>query len=394
MDGVERTGVLDAVSVRAGGVDLGWSDGGRAAFHNIWLRDNCRCEICGEPVTGRRQLRLTSLDLDVKPARAGVSGGVLEITWEDGHESRFDGPWLRLHSYDDTARRARAFRPRLWDDAFRAAPPVMDFGAVDGDDRTFLAMLRTVRDRGMCFLRDAPAEAGTLAPFAEKIGYIQENNFGRIQDLVVDETKQSVANRTVALKPHTDEPYRASPPGILLFHCIETDVTGAGSSTFMDAFELAETLRAEDPEGFDALTRYSQTWRRHFAGDVDLVAEFPVLSVDAFGNLTGVRINDRVAAPLSIPGDAVETYYRGLKRLLELAEDPSRILHLTLRPGDVAIFDNHRILHGRTELTMTGRRWLQWIQIERGDFHSALRIVADRVGADRDALPLLRGAYG
>ena len=68
-------------------------------------------------------------------------------------------------------------------------------------------------------------------------------------------------------------------------------------------------------------------------------------------------------------------------------------MHRTLQPGDIAIFDNHRVLHGRTDLTVDGKRWLQWVQIERGDFHSSLRILADRLGLARDARPLMRGAY-
>ena len=156
-----------------------------------------------------------------------------------------------------------------------------------------------------------------------------------------------------------------------MFHCVETDLTGAGSSVFLDGFEIAEVVRREDPQGFAALARNSQAFRRHFAGDVDLIAEFPVISTDEFGNLTGIRLNDRVAAPLSIPPDQVRAFYRGLRRLLELAEDPDRMIRLTLRPGHIVIFDNHRVLHGRTELTVKGRRWLQWLQVERGDFHSA-----------------------
>lgn len=375
-------------------LSIDWSNGASSDFDAIWLRDNCRCEGCGVPETGRRQSRLTAIDLDIAFKTAEIVRDQVVVTWSDGHCGAFAAAWLRDHSYDEATRRSRAFTPQLWTDEFRNDPPYMDFEDVSGSDAGFMRLLHQVRDTGLCFLREAPAEAGTLEAFAQRIGPIQESNFGRIQDLVVDDTKQSVGNRTVALKAHTDEPYRASPPGLLMFHCIETDVTGAGSSIFMDGFELAEVVRAEDPEGFAALARNSQPFRRHFAGDVDLVAEFPVISTDGFGNVTGVRINDRVAAPLSIPSEEVAAYYRGLKRLLALSEDPAQMIHLTLRPGDIAVFDNHRILHGRTELTITGRRWLQWLQIERGDFHSALRILADRIGDARDDLPLLRGAYG
>ena len=84
----------------------------------------------------------------------------------------------------------------------------------------------------------------------------------------------------------------------------------------------------------------------------------------------------------------------GLHYLLRQSENPELKMHLTLQPGDIAIFDNHRVLHGRTDLTVDGKRWLQWVQIERGDFHSSLRILADRLGLARDARPLMRGAYG
>ena len=201
-------------------------------------------------------------------------------------------------------------------------------------------------------------------------------------------------NDVQALKPHTDEPYRASPPGILMFHCIETDIGGTGYSLFLDGFEIAEKLRSEDSLGFDAVSRYPHSFRRYFKGDVDLIAEFPLISVNEFGELNGIRLNDRVAAPLSIPANQVEIYYRGIKRLLELAEDDEYFIKLKLQPGDIVMFDNHRILHGRTALTIDGKRWLQWLQVERGDFHSKMRILADKLKKPRDIKPLLRGGYG
>lgn len=376
-------------------LNVTWADDVHTVFHYIWLRDNCRCPECGEPEIGRRVLKLTEIALDVSVSSAEIEpGDSLKIRWSDGHETWFAGDWLRFNSYDDEARRRRVFTPTLWSDSTRKNPPAMAFDPVNSDGAGFLKMLHHVRDLGLCFLRDAPADADTLERLALKIGPLQESNFGRVQDLIVDHSKRTIANDVTALKPHTDEPYRASPPGVLLFHCLETDTTGGGSSTFLDGFEIAEVLRSEDPEGFAALASNRQSFRRYFSGEVDVVAEFPVISIDEFGNLIGVRINDRVAAPLSIPPKEVPAYYRGLRRLLDLAEDPERMIRHTLRPGDIVIFDNHRILHGRTALTLKGRRWLRWIQVERGDFHSTLRITADRLQQNRDASPLLRGAYG
>jgi len=385
---------IKSASHSDGVIDLQWNDGDRGRFHCIWLRDACRCETCGDPAIGYRNLRLSALDLEVEPRLLNASADKLVICWNDGHESSFTASWLNEHAYDEPARRARAFNPRPWDEALRRDPPACDYGDIVDDDARLLRMLQRVRDHGICFVRGSPAQAGIVETLARRFGFPQESNFGRVQDLVFDPQKRSIANDIKALKPHTDEPYRATPPGILLFHCIANDQTGAGSSTFVDGFEIAERLRRNDPEGFLALCENSQAFRRHFADDVDLIAEFPIISLDEFGHLCGVRINDRVGAPPAIAADQVEAYYRGLHYLLRQSEDPELIMHLTLKPGDIAIFDNHRVLHGRTDLTVDGQRWLQWVQIERGDFHSSLRILADHLGLARDARPLLKGAYG
>jgi gamma-butyrobetaine dioxygenase len=376
---------------------LEWSDGHSSRYHAIWLRDNCRCEICGDPAIGRRNLRLTSLDLDVRLVRAEFcepgSSNSIAVTWSDGHQGLFDSAWLRGNAYHSEHREKRAYQPELWSDGFRKDPVSMDFNAVMGQDASLLDLLHSLKKRGLCFVEGAPAQPGTLELFASRIGFIQENNFGRVQDLVADRTQRSIANDVDALKPHTDEPYRASPPGILMFHCIETDETGDGASIFLDGFEAAESLRNVDPGGFETLVSHNQAFRRHFEDDVDLIAEFPVISTDEFGNICGVRINDRVAAPTCIEHDVIPVYYRAMQQLLEFVEDESRMVKKVLRPGDIAVFDNHRVLHGRTRLQFRGRRWLQWVQIERGDFHSTMRILAGRLGRERDTSPLLRGAY-
>ncbi|NKB77605.1 MAG: DUF971 domain-containing protein [Gammaproteobacteria bacterium] len=383
-----------------------WSDQTISPFHFIWLRDNCRCADCGEPSIGRRTLTLTDLSLNIQPKSIvlhhdtpsppetlALDSIQLRIEWVDGHKSVFGADWLQTYRYDTPSRQARCFKPTLWSRAIQERPPSMSFSEVNNNDASLLEMLHHIRDHGLCFLQDAGTESSTLESFANKLGYIQETNFGRVQDLVINKNKRSIANDVHALKPHTDEPYRASPPGILMFHCLSTDLTGAGSSTFMDGFQLAEILKKEDPEGFIALSQNRQPYRRHFTQDVDLITDFPVISTDEFGNICGIRVNDRVAAPLCIDENQVDIYYRGLRRFLQLTEDPKHMSLRILQPGDIAVFDNHRILHGRTKISMKGKRWLQWLQIERGDFYSTLRIVSDRLDVPRDENPLLRGAY-
>lgn len=386
---------ITAVDFDEATVTVSWQDNASAVFHNIWLRDNCRCEKCGEPVIGRRTSRLTHFPLDILPISATAeTPQTLRIIWNhEDHESRYSSDWLRTHAYDtETTRKEKRYPPILWDQSFLKEPPTVAADVV-ATDRGLFDVLRTVRDFGICFVKDGSSEVGQLEALATRFGYLQENNFGLIQDLRIDPTKRSIANSFEALPLHTDEPYRASPPGILIFHCVKVDPERGGQSEFLDGFKIASILREEDPEAFDALTRNRQSWRRHFDGDVDVSARFPMISLDEFGDVAGIRFNDRVGSPLSIPADQVEHYYRGYRRLVELTSDPQFIIARRLQPGDIAIFDNHRVLHGRAAFDLRSERWLQWGSVKRGDLYSSLRILADLLGIDREDGIMPSGAY-
>ncbi len=376
-------------------IRIAWADGSKSSFHSVWLRDNCRCEKCGEPVIGRRTSRLTDFPLDIEPASAtSETPQTLAIVWGgDGHESRYDAGWLFSHAYDTDAARKRARRlPVLWDNAVLQSPPTIA-SDIAATDRGLFDVLRHVRDYGICFVTGGSSENGVLEPFATRFGHLQESNFGRIQDLKIDPTKRGIGNSFEALPLHTDEPYRATPSGILIFHSVQVDPERGGQSQFLDGFKIATILRGEDPEGFEALVNNRQSWRRHFEGDVDVSAAFPMIALDEFGDVVGIRFNDRVAAPLSLPPDQIEPYYRAYRRLVELSADPRYIIARRLQPGDIAIFDNHRILHGRSAFSLQSERFLQWASVRRGDLYSSLRILADRLGIDREDGIMPRGAY-
>ena len=379
-------------------ISVAWDDGSESTFLAIWLRDNCHCAQCGDPSVGRRKLRLTSLDLDVAvdtlDSKWSPDGSELTVNWSDGHQGKFSAKWLYEHRYLDTPDPDRSLHPAPWTEDFKAHPANFSFDLAMQHADVMLEILHTLHRTGLCRISGAPSHVGVLERFARKIGFPQESNFGRIQDLVFDKNKPSIANDIDPLKPHTDEPYRASPPGILMFHCIETDVEGAGESIFVDGFEVAESLRNADPEGFQALVINNLIFRRHFENDVDLSAAFPVISLDSEGAVCGVRINDRVSAPTPMNPATLPIFYRGMQKLLALTEDDNRWMRCKLQPGDIMIFDNHRVLHGRTRLTISTRRWLQWAQVERGDFHSTTRILSDALGKNRGVQPFARGAYG
>ena len=70
----------------------------------VWLRDNCQCPQCFEPLSQCRIVNLTEWDLGSRPA--GVEDGPegVEVTWQDGHTSLYDREWLRERSFREEAR--------------------------------------------------------------------------------------------------------------------------------------------------------------------------------------------------------------------------------------------------------------------------------------------------
>ncbi len=118
-----------------------------------------------------------------------------------------------------------------------------------------------------------------------------------------------------------------------------------------------------------------------------------VIARDASGDLEGIRFTDRNIPPQSLPLDRVEAFYRAYKAYWREVNDPAAQFRYAMRPGDLHVFDNHRVLHGRLAFDPTkGPRHLQQCAVARDEFHSTLRVLATRLGNAAAEAPLDRGA--
>lgn len=378
------------------GIVIHWADGHQSLFHHLWLRDNCHCTACGNAATGYRYLRVTDLAPDVSPASAEVDGaGNLNVVWQPGnHPSTYQAGWLRSHCYSAAERARRRHQPTLWD-ATLNRPPEISYAEVIAGDEGHLRMLELVRDYGLALVRNVPPVTGEVEKFASLLGYVEETNFGRVFDVVRTAQQKSIANSALALVLHSDEPYRYRVPGVVLFHCLVANPQDGGLSTYVDGFQVAEVLRQTDPKAFELLSRYAVPYRRWYADEVDVQAAASMISVDDDGNVIGIRINDRVAAPLVLPPDVIEPFYAAFAKLIRLCDRKESQIEIGLRPGDLMLIDNDRILHGRTGFVDgAGPRHFQQAHVARTDFHSRLRILGRRLGSADADLYLQPGSAG
>ena len=117
-------------------------------------------------------------------------------------------------------------------------------------------------------------------------------------------------------------------------------------------FAIAEHLRAASPDAFNVLTATAVPFL-YRSKDAELYAERGrwIRSRNCGGEVSAVHYNNRSIAPLRIAARDARPFYSAYRRFAALLRDSRFQLQLRLRDGDLAVFDNQRILHGRTAFT-------------------------------------------
>jgi gamma-butyrobetaine dioxygenase len=392
--------IIRAADLDDGRVTVNWEDGHESRFHPLWLRYNCDCEDCGQTNKGLRPLRLTDIPRDIAVTTALVDGqGQLALTWSDGHQALFEPDWLRARCYSSAEREYRRFKPILWGPELSDAIPRCDYGKVRADEAEHLRLLEHLRDYGFVHLRGAPIGPDVNDEITGLVGTLRVTNYGSSYEFIAKPTPLVQGDTGTKLEPHTDEPYRYWPPAITFFQVFKASEDGGGASILVDAFRVAEVLRQRNPDAFHMLSHAPQTFHRDISSDRtesdarDFRCAARIFSLDFEGNLAGFRLLDRGAGPLDLPEHMIEPYFDALRLLLEILYDEAEQLSLPLVTGDVLIFNNQRVLHGREAFDRgEGGRHLRTSNVDLDEFHSRLRVLARRLGRDSAHMSLPAGA--
>jgi gamma-butyrobetaine dioxygenase len=365
---------LADIAIEGDEVVVRWRDGAHSRFHALFLRDNCPTGL--HPKTRERLWDWDEIDAGVRALTGAIADdGLLEIAFSDGHASRFDPAWLRRHRYDDAGRAERRPAPVLWDATIAEAAPWFDARAVLDDDAALLQFLLAVRDTGFALLHHMPHRGKACEEIAHRVAFTRETNFGIGFDVISKPDPNNQAYTHDALLAHTDLANREMPPGVQFLHCLEFQAAG-GESTLVDGFHAAEQLRAADADAFDLLTRVPVAYRFHDT-DWDVRWRAPVIALDPEGGYHEVRYNPGIGAPFDVAPDLVKPLYAALGQLAKRLKDPANRLSFKLKPGDMMVFNNRRVLHGREAFDPnTGPRHLQGCYVDLDEWHSRIRVLA------------------
>ena len=185
----------------------------------------------------------------------------------------------------------------------------------------------------------------------------------------------NLAYTSVALPLHTDLPNQEVPPGYQFLHCLANEATGGGS-LFADGFAMAEDLRAEDQEAFRLLCEVRIPFRFHDR-EADIRVHEPVITLAPSGEVIEIRYNAHLAGIFDMPADIMPDYYRAYRAFMAKTRDAKYRVVFRLKAGEMVVFDNRRVLHGRDSFDpSTGFRHLHGCYVDRGEFASRLRKLA------------------
>jgi trimethyllysine dioxygenase len=353
-------------------LEVVWPDGASSTYPWIWVRDHAHDLATLHPATQQRQLWTAGVDTAIAATDASVdaTSGEVVARWADGTESTLPLEFLERYRTPRTATAHVESERTLWDAATVSPHPTIGHDDVMGSDEGVLAWLRLVARYGFCVVTGTPADARSTQALAERVGYVRETIFGGFWEFTADLEKADTAYTNLELRPHTDGTYSHDAPGLQMLHCLEFDGEG-GESTMVDGFRIADELRRRSPEQFALLA--SVAIPGQYIGDGShLMSARPVFRHDHTGELVQVSFNNADRAPFLLPHDEMLAVYEALQAFDLIANDLAFQWRHVLRPGEALLFDNWRVLHGRT--AYTGLRRLCGAYLNHEDFESRLRL--------------------
>jgi gamma-butyrobetaine dioxygenase len=226
-------------------------------------------------------------------------------------------------------------------------------------------------------VRGVPIEPGTVLAVARSFGHVRTTNYGDLFDVRVEPQPVNLAYTGRAIAPHTDNPYREPVPGIQLLHCLQSS-PGGGDNLLIDGFAAADLIRDEDSQAFATLTSTALTFKYEDANTL-LRASAPIITLNAAGDVRGIRWNDRSIQPPAVAPHDVAEVYRAMRVFAVALDRPELHLHVKLEPGDCIVFDNTRILHARTAFEGgSGARHLQGCYADLDGLASTVAVLERR----------------
>ena len=199
----------------------------------------------------------------------------------------------------------------------------IDFLKTSNQDGQY-EMTQKIAKNGFCVVKNCSTKKDGVLDVCHKISEPIPFLYGLVQDIVNEPNPTNIAFSDAYLAPHMDMVYMESPPGLQYLLCRKNDdCVEGGESILIDAFAVAEHLRANYPRDFETLctvpVRFQKIhWERE--NPVYFEWEQPHIVLDNQGQIS--RVNwapafEGKSPRSSMTNEYVQAYRRFMKQVDE-----------------------------------------------------------------------------
>ena len=360
---------LKNISLTNDGLNIEFQNGAKDCFPYIWLRDHCKDIENWDERSNQRKLFTALVDPNIKIEETKIieDNKKIEVKWPDMNKSvHYSGDFLYKNSLENISSNSGE---ALWDkQSINKAELEIKFDELEKNGG-FKNLLQTIKTYGFSIINNCPTEMKTVEDIANKIGYVRNSIFGDLWSFESNTEMADSAYTQEELRPHTDGTYNHDAPGLQLLLCCEYEAEG-GESIMVDGFKIAQILRENHGTSYNILSEIDIPGR-YFGDGVELIAKRPVFK---FSNkkLIQVSFNNYDRGDFRLPNNKINDFYAAIRAFDKLANAKEMQWRQILKPGQLLIFNNWRVLHGRSEFS--GKRKMSGCYINKEDFESVCRM--------------------
>ena len=334
--------------------------GAKKEIHPFWLRERVNSENFLDKKTQQRLFDPTMLKNSSEISKVSISDKFLEVSFKDGAYAKLVIENILKEFENDNE--LYFINKISWKSDFQNNN-IFKFNKNFFDEKIMYESLLNFYKYGFVIFENVPTQDNFIVNFANSIGSIRRTNFGEFFNVKSKPNPNDLAYTSLPLAPHTDNPYRKPVPCIQLLHCIENEVDG-GLSTLVDGLAVTEKLKKEHPSFFKILTEIKV--RFQFVDDNVVLEDWAeMIQLDENKRLKQVRFSPRLDFVPLMDKEKLELYYAARNKISEMYNSEKFRIEFKLKPGDLLMMDNYRLLHGRTEYNANeGNRFLQGCYID------------------------------
>ena len=334
--------------------------GAKKEIHPFWLRERVNSENFLDQKTQQRLFDPTMLKNSSEISKVNISDKFLEVSFKDGAYAKLIIENILKEFEKDNE--LYFINKISWKSDFQNNN-IYKFNKNFFEQKIMYESLLDFYKYGFVIFENVPTQDNFIVNFANSIGSIRRTNFGEFFNVKSKPNPNDLAYTSLPLAPHTDNPYRKPVPCIQLLHCIENEV-GGGLSTLVDGLAVTEELKKEHPSFFQILTEIKV--RFQFVDDNVVLEDWAeMIQLDENKRLKQVRFSPRLDFVPLMDKEKLELYYAARNKISEMYNSEKFRIEFKLKPGDLLMMDNYRLLHGRTEYNANeGNRFLQGCYID------------------------------